>query len=465
MTRRSISAARAGPVVTVCAVLAALGGCNRGSATESGADSATPSDSQSDSTPASFGLLAADLGGSWFETATTGVTVANQMDPGTIEPDLCQDRSTGTFCMMFAAHQRTAFDGTDEIAFAYSPINMVDGPDGTDVDSQQDLISRVYAVDRQSHATRWHIRYLDFSEHYPTDICNFDPGDPCHPSLSLPAAEYWLCSLHMVHDFVVTDEDATSVGLWVADTRNDRMVHATLDKTSDCAVVDEIMNAATLPAWSPYRSVNSVQYSTDGTTESMLVSNKDAASSESNDGSSRGKLVEWRRAATPPGATWQRAWEYPAAAGAYVNAPHGASWYDPGDGHRYVIFAQSLGASDDGFGAGSGGSVSAVQVDDATPVYMTDLITTVTMGFPRDVSLLPGNQMLWTDSGCIGFDCGTLTADYIVSAPPLTASGLDGAYSRDHSQQSFVTLPLDGTLPMSSVSASLFSTDVIPPPQ
>ena len=65
------------------------------------------------------------------------------------------------------------------------------------------------------------------------------------------------------------------------------------------------------------------------------------------------------------------------------------TWATGPDGQTRVLFAHSLGATDSGYGEGTGGTIGVLEVRDDAPVYLYDarLPGEAALHFPRD---LPG---------------------------------------------------------------------------
>lgn len=391
-------------------------------------------------------ILASDLrGNQWFTADPNTGEVLDEFWLSSLEPDVCTGEENELYCLLFQSRQHIAYDGTDEILFTYSALDVTDGDD----DSKTDLIARVYSVDRATHETRWHVENLDFSQ-LPdgSDYCPYDPEDPCHPADSLDTRDYWNCSLHMTHDMVITSEDQTSVAMWLVDSRNSRMLHVATPREGTCAVVDTVLDTR-VQDWDIYNSDNSMQLWDDGDDQNLLMSIKGSYPDEQSGqsqlgGPGRGKIVLWRRN-TATDSPWSQVWEYPPMSTteeSFLNDPHGVDTIVDDAGHHYALFAHSLGRSNGpAYGQGTGGSIGVLQIDDDDPVYIYDALLpgADALHFPRDVAPLPDGTWLLTDSGCLGNGCSFETADWIVRLPEFEPSaGLSGAWRADHSQQHFV---------------------------
>ncbi len=397
-------------------------------------------------TPLDGRLLVSDLrGNQWFTADPNTGEVEDSFLLSTLEPEVCTGEENERYCLLFQSREHIALDGSDEILFTYSALDVSDGDD----DSKTDLIARVYSVDRATHEPRWHIDALDFSHlTNGSDYCPFDPGDPCHPSEAMETRDYWACSLHMTHDMVVTAEDESSVSMWLVDSRNSRMLHVTSPRDGTCAVVDTVLDDH-VEDWDIYNSNNSMQLWQDGDDENLLMSVKnsfpDDQTGESQfGGPGRGKIILWRRN-TATGSPWAQVWEFPPVSEteeSFLDDPHGVDTIVDDSGHRYALFAHSLGHSDGpDYGEGTGGSIGVVRIDDDAPVYVFDVLLpgADVLQFPRDVTPLPDGSWLFTDSGCLGDGCAYETADWIVRLPEFQPSeGFSGAWRPDHGQQQFV---------------------------
>ncbi|MSP54467.1 MAG: hypothetical protein EXR69_02495 [Myxococcales bacterium] len=417
-----------------------------------GSDDSTPTAPSGWAAPEGL-VLASDLrGNEWFiADPMTGETVdALRLD--TLEADVCAGEENEQYCLLFQSRTHTSnvdsASPVEEVLFTYSALDVSDGDD----DSRTDLISRIYSVDRATHETRWHYDQIDFSQlANGADYCTWDPADPCRPDPGVDTKGYWACSVHMVHDMIVTHEDANTVAMWVVDSRNSRMLHVSLDREATCATVDTVLDLR-VDDWDIYNSVNSLEIWTDGDTDTLLMSIKgsfaDAQTGEQQmGGGGRGKIVLWRRDAVSNGgaAPWTQAWEFPPESTteeSFLNDPHGVSRTTDADGRMVVTFAHSLGHSPESeYGKGTGGSIGVLRVQDDLPVYLYDamLPRPDVLQFPRDVTPLPDGTFLLTDSGCLGDGCAYETYDWVVSLPEADpVEGKTGAWRADHSEQVYV---------------------------
>lgn len=398
-------------------------------------------------------VLASDLrGNQWFiADPTTGETV-DELWLDTLEPDICAGEENEQYCLLFQSRAHTStLDPSapvEEVLFTYSALDVSDGDD----DSRTDLISRIYSVDRETHATRWHFDQIDFSHlANGADYCTWDPADPCRPDPGVDTQGYWACSIHMVHEMIVTSEDANTVAMWVVDSRNSRMLHVSLEREATCATVDTVLDMH-MDDWDIYNSVNSLERWMDGDTDTLLMSIKGSFPDEQTGehqmaGSGQGKIVLWRRDTVANGGDepWYQAWEFPPESTteeSFLNDPHGVVRYTGAEGKMYVTFAHSLGHSPESeYGKGTGGSIGVIRIEDDEPVYLYDamLPRPDVLQFPRDVTPLPDGTFLLTDSGCLGDGCAYETYDWVVRLPQgEPVDGKTGAWRADHSEQVYV---------------------------
>ncbi len=406
---------------------------------DSDADTDTDSDTDADtdtSPPTRSRLLVTDLrNNGWFTgDAETGERLS-AFDLADVEPDFCLPDYESTYCLVYRSIHRQALDGRPEVVFTYSRLDATEGSDA----EIGDLYGVYLGVDAETHAIRWSFDQLDFSQLSTYDRCPWEEADSCAASEDLAPSEYRACTMRMPHDQHVLEETEDSLALWVADTRNYRMLRVDLDKGERCAVVREVISEHTHDDWDIYQSVNSFQYWQDQTGEQLLMSIKGSiswgAGAEQHGGDSRGKILRWRK---PHGGDWAQVWEWPpesTGAPSFVNAPHGADHLEGPDGREWVVFAHSLGLSDR-WGDGTGGTVGVIAVQGDEPEYVADLVPVGSEGFhwTRDVTALSDGTILVTDSGCLsGNDCVYPPAVYTLSLEGIEPAdeGQDGAWTAD----------------------------------
>ncbi len=416
-------------------------GCDVDTDTDGDSDTDVDSDTDADTGAAPPPrLVVTDLrNNGWFMGHAETGEVLDRFDLGTVEPDVCLPDYETTYCLVYRSIARQALDGTTEVVFTYSRLDASDGSDA----EIGDLYGVYLGVDAATHEIRWGFDELDFSQlGTPYDRCPFDPDDPCATSTELQPGEYRACTMRMPHDQHVIAEGDDAIELWVADTRNYRMLRLELDKGSSCAVVREVIDEHTHADWDIYQSVNSFQRWEDSQGEQLLMSVKGSISwgegEAQHGGDSRGKILRWRR---PHGGDWAQVWEWPpetTVAPSFVNAPHGVDHLTGPDGREWVVFAHSLGLSDR-WGDGTGGTVGVIAVEDDVPAYVADLLPAGTEGFhwTRDVTALADGTILATDSGCLsGNDCEHAPSVRVLSLEDIepASDGQDGVWTADRSR-------------------------------
>lgn len=401
-------------------------------------DSGPPGDSgpPDDTAEATAGqVLVSDLrGNGWFVGDLATGEELDAYDMGELEPERCLPDYTTTYCLLFQSNRRRALDGRDEVIFTYSYMDKSDGSDS----DREDLLGRYVAVDAETHGVRWTLDRLDFSElEGGEEHCRFESEDPCDPPDSLSDSQYQDCSLYMPHDMQVIDETETTLTLWLADTRNRRLLLVDLDKGTDCGVVRSVVGPS-LEDWDIYSSPNSLEYweDEDGT-ENLLVCSRDSieydAGAEQHAGSNHGKILLWRRES---GGEWYQHWEFPAETtehAAFLNTPHGVERTVLEDGREWILYAHSLGRSDS-WEADYGGTVGILSIEDDSPVYVADVVLEGgdAFDFSRDVTALPDGTFLVTDSGCLsGNDCPNDPLVHVLSFDAVEPGSAEGFWTAD----------------------------------
>ncbi len=410
--------------------------------TDTDADADTDSDADGDvdsGLPSRPRLLVSDLrNNGWFMGDAISGERLGAFDLAEVEPDFCLPDYETTYCLVYRSIARQALDGAEEVVFTYSRLDASDGSDA----KIGDLFGVFLGVDAQSHTIRWRMDQLDFSQLPSYGRCPFDERDPCTPVEGLSASQYRACTLRMPHDQHVLGETDDGLELWVADTRNFRMLRLELPTGERCALVREVISEHTHADWDIYQSVNSFQYWRDQGGEQLLMSIKGSIEwgegEAQQGGGSRGKILWWRR---PEGGDWGQVWEFPpqsTSEPSFVNTPHGVDWMRGPDGRVWVLFAHSLSLSER-WGEGKGGTVGVIAVEDDQPVYLADLVPEGRVGFhwTRDVTALADGDILVTDSGCMsGNDCEVPPSVWTLSLEGLqpASGGQDGVWTQDRTR-------------------------------
>lgn len=409
--------------------------------------------------PTSGKVLSSDLrGNEWFVADLGSDEVVERYSLSDVDPGICEGQDNPVYCLLFESMPHQALDGREEIVFTWSALDLTDGDD----DGANDLISRIAGVDRADGSLRWSIRNLDFSG-LESSSCLYDAADPCSVRSDLEPYQVWDCSLHMTHSVWITEEDEDSLGMWVVDSRNSRLLHLQARRDDQCAVVDTLVDSDRHPDWDVYNSVNSLErLELDGETVLLMTVKgsfpDDKTGSDQEGGPSKGKILLWREDPL------EQIWEFPPqteGAESFVNTPHGIAWLERPSGERWVLFAHSLGRSDnEDFGSGSLGSVAVLRLDDDGPTYLYDAVLPPDQGelrFPRDVTPMPDGRVLVSDSGCLGDDCAYETGLWVLDLPDAEPTGKGGRWSVDHADQEFKKVEADAG-PYLQAADMLYST-------
>lgn len=413
--------------------------------------------------PTEARVLSTDLrGNKWIIANLENNAINERQDLSELDPGVCEGEDNPVYCLLFEAGLRTTTTGDEEIDLTWSQLDVSDGDDT----SANDLVSRVAGVARTDHTLNWSIRALDFSG-IPQSGCKYDPADPCtlDPELSDTAA--WPCTLRMAHAVWVTGETNTDVSMWIADTRNDRLLDVTIARDSTCAVVNRVVDGDRTPDWDVYTSVNSLErLELDGEPVLLMTvkgSEPDDLSGEDQEGgASRGKVILWREDPL------EQVWEYPPQTSgtiSFFNTPHGVAYLERPSGERWVLFAHSLGASvDPDYGDGTGGSVAVLRLDEDGPVYLYDAVLPESQGvlhFPRDITPMPDGRVIVSDSGCVDDGCRYDTGLWVMDLPDAAPTGKTGIWSVDHADQEIVTVEADDG-PYLAYTDMIYSTAIVP---
>jgi len=409
-----------------------------------------------DPDPESGRVLVTDLaGGSWFVGDPFTGEVDLEVDLEEVDPAGCagEDR----FCMLYQARYRA----DEEVVFTWSPVDESDG--GT-LD-RTDRLGRVAAWSVDTLSERWRLEALDFSAHFdPDGPCAYEVEDPCTPAATLTDREFQACQLYQPHDLRVVSDDGDLVDLWIADTRNARMLRVELEVTGSCGVVTEVIDRDRSADWDIYNSVNSFELEGDRLWMSVKDTFASADDGEQASGDGRGKVLHWASGADG----WAQVWEFPPQSSeheSFVNSPHGVARQVTAEGTELVAFAHSLGRStayDDGHGA----SVGVLRVEDGEPRYLFDGVLAVEdrLEYSRDIEPLDEDRWLVTDTGCkSGNDCAWGTGVWVVRLDGAAApADVTGAWSADGGEQVFEDLEVVGERRFEDF-AGLYSTEWIGP--
>ncbi len=251
----------------------------------------------------------------------------------------------------------------------------------------------------------WEVTELDFSE-----------VDPELASLCLEAVDP-RCGLNFTHSFAW---DPTLEMLAVADTDNSRVLF--LEVQDGPARVLGVLDEEDA-GWGDRMFPNRVQWWAEEDRSFLLVTYKSRESA-----ANEGGLLLWEVTDLQnPG----RHWAFPERGG--LAAVHNAI-LSPTTG--LLSYGHSLGASASPIGGTEGAiGLALYQGPELPPLYVADLVDS-SFGFVREAEE-DGDALLVTDSGCQSAKvaCGHDPRILRVTLPKLSAAGLTGAWSAEHSQQ------------------------------
>jgi len=233
--------------------------------------------------------------------------------------------------------------------------------------------------------------------------------------------------MNQPHEMMVVDVSGSRLTVWVADSRNARMLKIEMKQGSDCGLVVGALTDEH-PQWEGYRGVNGFDYWVEENVEHMLFSIKDTTDAVLDGGAGKGRITKWSGVSNK----WVREWVFPpedSVAPQFLNTPHGVTRWLQSDGEEAFLYAHSRAFSDT-WDAGTGGSIGAAVLLDGVPTYAFDaVLPEYNMYFPRDVSLMSDGHALITDSGCSGGDCSDNPSVWVVSLPKPFPYSTDGGWS------------------------------------
>ncbi len=403
-------------------------------------------------------LVVSDLHGDkvFVTNAETGHITGEVDVDGTWTADCRAADDKHRFCLVYQSHERALDDGSAEIDLTFTPVGNEDSANG---DDYMDFGGRIVGerfpegVSMDTPDTRWQADHLDFSKVDPDQlICKRDPLDPCEPAAGQSVDAVRACQLYWPHEFQFISEDADSIQLAVADTRNHRVLwlDAPLQpspspgppSTGTCATVTEVVGGTSDPTvpggsadWDIYTSVNGLNLWTDDAGDRHLyLSIKDTIGDPTQTpGDGHGKILEWSETGG-----WHQEWEFPpqvndaSALPSFVNSPHGISHDD-----TRIYFAQSLGDSD-AWNDGVGGTFTVLDRDGT---YDFDVVLPNTVvRYARDITPLGDGRFALVDSGTKGDEHAPAdTHLWLAKLPDAAKSTLSGVWTADHAEQDLET--------------------------
>lgn len=268
--------------------------------------------------------------------------------------------------------------------------------------------------------THWRVDSLSFAERFPDRY----PGCVDDPDNTL--AE---CRLNSVHA-ALWDGDT----LLVADTVNSRALW--LSTPAQGSTTSEVLAilGEDHAEWDAWRNMNHIQLLEEEGRSLLLTTFKSSALDLWT--IDEGRIVLWDITDRDAPAL---VWVYPETG--WLAAPHHAEVQTTPDGERWLVYAHSLGASED-VETGTLGSVGIARWEGLSPpTYLADGVledASHPLGFVRDVSVEPDGTLLITDSGCENRSADCALEGHVLTATPpaLDEAGLSGALG----DQRFVTL-------------------------
>jgi hypothetical protein len=314
-------------------------------------------------------------------------------------------------------------------------------------DSPRDpgLIAKV-RLGEAGPAVDWSLDKLDWTVNFADqpEICA--QVTPCEaPDPAVAGNEIWQnCTIRNAHAVEVVEESDSAVTMWIADTgQPSRAIKVTLDKSSTCAVVDEVHGELTSPDWSDESGPNDIEIFDYEGQQAMLLNHLGTAGNDA-----LGVATLWTQA----GEGWELVYRHPVDGG-LVMGGHNSDMVVAGDGQRYHIYAHGNGAGvNENINAWDDrdhrGTIGILRVEDDAPVYLLDATAPDPgFGFLRDADLLADGSFLVTDSGCMNHnfvDCDREPALWHVRVAfdALQGTGQSGAFSTDHAQQRFAASEL-----------------------
>ncbi|MCB9741459.1 MAG: hypothetical protein H6741_29285 [Alphaproteobacteria bacterium] len=326
-------------------------------------------------------------------------------------------------CLGYQARGREGWDGTEEVLFTFSAMDLSDGSDL----EREDRLGTIVDVDAETLELRWQVDQLDFSGLPDGETtCTWDPSDPCQPDAALSDRDHQSCRLYQPHDLQVLSEDAEGLELLVSDSRNARFLRLGVRRGERCALVLEVVGIEH-PDWGNANAPNSFTWWSDEAGEHLLWSSKESYEQDGG-GAGRGRIHYWTRDA----AGWQQRWQHPREG--YVNSPHGLTRWSTSEGDR-LLFAHSLGLGED-WNLGPGGTIAALEWDAQGARYLGEWTLPRGLSYPRDVLVL-GEEAWIADSGCKGgVDCEEPMGLYRVALPSgLEPQEVDGAWTSANRSQ------------------------------
>ncbi len=407
-------------------------------------------------------------------------SVVREIDLNEVDVERCgTDPAEGeTICATWELTHRVGANGRDRLLVTYQPSVFYE----TGHDRGDPVIGSIVLESKMT--LEWAVERLDFTalDQDPSpNPCVADPHDPCEPHPDAPGPNRGACRLNSPHGTYLLSEDETSARVLTTDTFGNRVLELTIDKASDCAVVDAVYGPGNLPEWGIYFSPNDVYGYEEGGAMHVLVTFRNSTGGTDEQGEyDHGKLIHIVREPDEPA---EVLWVFPpvdTAEPSFSNSIHNVDVVEAADGTRYIILAHSNGLGDEWYLFGdenaAEGSVTLLSCCDEPPRYYFDAYLPgpdPVLAYLRDVDLMDVRRLLITDSGCVaGTDTCTRTA-WVgeVSMPTfpeieaLELPEVSGAWSLDHAQQNLQPLYATDAMieqsPLLGVSQGVYEADFV----
>jgi hypothetical protein len=401
-----------------------------------------------------------------------------EVDLNHIDYDRCGFDPPGgeLVCATWELTHRTGADSRDRLLINYQPATFYESSH----ERGDPVIGSVLLA--SDPELEWAIDRLDFTQlddDPSPNPCVADPHDPCEPHPDAPGPNRGACRLNSPHGTYLLSEDEASARVLTTDTFGNRVLELTLDKASDCAVVDAVYGPGNLPEWGIYFSPNDVYgYEEDGTLHVLVTFRNSTGGTEEQGEYDHGKLLH---IVHEPDQAPQVLWVFPpvdTTEPSFSNSIHNVDVVEAADGTRYIILAHSNGLGDEWYLFGdenaAEGSVTVLSCCDEPPRYFVDAYlagSSPVLAYLRDVDLLEDGRLLVTDSGCVA---GTETCTQLARVSGVTVptfaeiEALDlpevtGAWSPDHAQQNLTELYHSAALvpPIYEISQGVYEADFV----
>jgi hypothetical protein len=384
-------------------------------------------------------FVSSDLGlDAWFLAELPSEKTIGVLRLAEYDPDACSGEKQN--CPLYGAQIWRDDVGAEQVLFSWSPSG------------EQRTLSRygkIASVDKHTQETRWFVDRLDFGEF--SSLC---PDMPSCPDPTAVAEN--VCRLNQPHEMQIVAVQDDMLTLWVADSRNARMLKMELMQDSNCGLVVDALTAEHVQ-WEGYLGVNGFDYWVVDDVEHLLLSVKSTTDAVLDGGVGKGRIMKWSGRKKK----WIREWVFPPeeeVSPQFLNTPHGVTrWLQP-DGQEAFLYAHSRALSDE-WNTNTGGAIGVGVLVDGIPKYAYDaVLPNYEMHFPRDISLMSDDHALVTDSGCSAGSCNEPPSVWAVSLPKPVPSTARGGWSDSADELNIKTM-LPDIGPLYLGKGLIFSSD------